>query len=207
MDDSFDFERMIAGDLYRTEPLIGRIVACRELMLEYNALGVHDSARRHELLRQMLGEVGEGCVIVAPFHCDYGTQISLADGVFINYDCTFLDCGPIRIGERTLIGPQVGIYTALHPIDAELRAEAYEFARGVEIGRDVWIGGHATILPGVSIGDEAIVGAGSVVTRDVAPRTIVAGNPARVLREIADDDREEALRLKQAYLEAAASMR
>ncbi len=198
-----DFELMLKGEFYQPGKLINRIVACRELMLEYNALGAHDSARRKEILKDMLGSVGEGCVVVAPFHCDYGTQVHLADGAFVNYDCTFLDEAPIRIGARSLIGPQVGIYTAQHPIDPEVRSQGYETAAGVTIGEDVWVGGHSTILPGVTIGDGAIIGAGAVVTRDVAPRTIVAGNPARPIREVSEEDCVRWRELRQAYLEAS----
>ena len=117
--------------------------------------------------------------IRAPIFVDYGYNIFVGDGVFLNYGCVLLDVCPIRIGDGTQIGPGVQVYAADHPRDAEGRASGLEMGRPVTIGGNVWIGGHAIILPGVTVGDDAIVGAGSVVTRDVAPGTSVAGNPAR----------------------------
>jgi maltose O-acetyltransferase len=134
---------------------------------------------RHALLRERLADVGADAVIRPPFHCDYGYNIHLADGVFLNFNCVILDVVEVSIGERTQVGPAVQIYAADHPRDAETRRSGLEFGRPVRIGRDVWIGGGAIILPGVTIGDRAVIGAGSVVTRDVGEGQTVTGNPAR----------------------------
>ena len=132
--------------------------------------------------RERLGRVGKDAVIRPPFHCDYGYNINIGDGVFLNFNCVILDVVEVVIGDRTQIGPATQIYAADHPRDAETRRTGLEFGRPVRIGSDVWIGGGAIILPGVTIGDGAVIGAGSVVTRDVAAGQTVAGNPARPKR-------------------------
>ncbi len=134
------------------------------------------------LLRELLASVGEGAYIRPPFHCDYGYNISLGAGVFLNFNCIILDVVKVAIGDRTQIGPGVQILTADHPRDPAQRRAGLEFGRPIVIGADVWIGGGAIILPGVTIGDGAIVGAGAVVTRDVAAGATVVGNPARERR-------------------------
>ena len=133
-------------------------------------------------LAALFGSVGKDVYIEAPFHCAYGFNIEIGDGVYFNAGCTILDSGSVKIGARTLFGPNVQIYCAEHHREADLRAAGHEIARPVDIGADVWIGGGAVILPGVSIDDGAVIGAGSVVTRDVASNAIIVGNPARPIR-------------------------
>jgi maltose O-acetyltransferase len=176
--------RMLAGEPYRADDPELRADALRadRLMRLYNATGAHEEERRAELLAELLAASGEGVVLRPPFHCDYGYNIRLGRGVFANYGCVFLDVGPIEIGDATQIGPQVQILAADHPRDPALRRQGWESGRPVRVGRNVWIGGGAILLPGVTVGDDAIIGAGSVVTRDVGPGATVAGNPARVLR-------------------------
>src|SRR3981081_1943218 len=147
--------------------------------VRYNAALALPVSERHALLSERLGHVGTGAVIRPPFFCDYGYNIRLGDGVFLNFNCVILDVVEVTIGDRTQIGPAVQIYAADHPRDAQARASGLEFGRKVRIGRDVWIGGGAIILPGVTIGDGALIGAGSVVTPDVGADQTVAGNPAR----------------------------
>jgi maltose O-acetyltransferase len=154
--------------------------AARQWMARYNAAMAASPAERRDLLRQRMGEVGEGAIIRPPFHCDYGYNIRLGRGVFMNFNGVILDICEVVIGDQTQIGPGVQILTADHPRDAAQRAEGIEFGKPVTIGRNVWIGGGAIILPGVTIGDDAIIGAGSVVTRDVAEGATAVGNPARV---------------------------
>ena len=156
--------------------------AAKQWMARYNAAMAASPAERRDLLRQRMGEVGEGAVIRPPFHCDYGYNIRLGRGVFMNFNCVVLDVCEVEIGDQTQIGPGVQILTADHPRDPGQRAEGIEFGRSVTIGRNVWIGGGAIILPGVSIGDDAIIGAGSVVTRDVPEGATAVGNPARLKR-------------------------
>jgi len=154
--------------------------AAKQWMARYNAAMGASPADRRDLLRQKMGEVGEGAIIRPPFHCDYGYNIRLGRGVFMNFNCIVLDVCEVEIGDQTQIGPAVQILTADHPRDAAQRAEGVEFGKPVTIGRNVWIGGGAIILPGVTIGDDAVIGAGSVVTRDVPEGATAMGNPARM---------------------------
>lgn len=174
-------QKMLAGELYVAtgEELAADARRVAEWMDRYNA-SIAATQRDHAaLLREMLAEVGEGAYIRPPFHCDYGYNISLGKGVFLNFNCIILDVVKVTIGDRTQIGPGVQILTADHPRDPAQRRAGLEFGRPVTIGADVWIGGGAIVLPGVTIGDEAIVGAGAVVTRDVPAGATVVGNPAR----------------------------
>lgn len=153
--------------------------AAKQWMARYNAAMGATPADRRDLLRQKMGDVGEGAIIRPPFHCDYGYNIRLGRGVFMNFNCVVLDVCEVEIGDQTQIGPGVQILTADHPRDAAQRAAGVEFGKPVTIGKNVWIGGGAIILPGVTIGDDAVIGAGSVVTRDVPEGVTVVGNPAR----------------------------
>ena len=174
-------QKMLAGELYVAtgEELAADARRVAEWMDRYNA-SIAATQRDHAaLLREMLAEVGEGAYLRPPFHCDYGYNISLGKGVFLNFNCIILDVVKVTIGDRTQIGPGVQILTADHPRDPAQRRAGLEFGRPVTIGADVWIGGGAIVLPGVTIGDEAIVGAGAVVTRDVPAGATVVGNPAR----------------------------
>src|SRR5882724_5176220 len=173
-------QKMLAGELYRTDTeLAAEQLATRAWLARYNASLALPVSQRHVILSERLGNIGKDAVIRPPFFCDYGYNIRLGDGVFLNFNCVILDVVEVSIGDRTQIGPAVQIYAADHPRDAETRREGLEFGRPVRIGRDVWIGGGAIILPGVSIGDGAVIGAGSVVTRDVGAGATVMGNPAR----------------------------
>ena len=175
--------RMLAGALYR--PGDADLVALRRraqrLMRDYNATTYGDDAARAALLTALLGS-WNNAVIRPPFHVDYGAHIHFGPGCFVNYGCVMLDVCEIRIGAGTQIGPNVQILAADHPRAAESRAAGLELGRPVTVGENAWIGGGAILLPGVTVGRDAIVGAGAVVTRDVAPGTTVAGNPARPLR-------------------------
>ncbi len=175
-------QKMLAGELYVAtgEELAADARRVAEWMDRYNASIAATQKNYPALLREMLAEVGEGAYIRPPFHCDYGYNISLGKGVFLNFNCIILDVVKVRIGDRTQIGPGVQILTADHPRDPAQRRAGLEFGRPVKIGADVWIGGGALVLPGVTIGDEVIVGAGAVVTRDVPAGATVVGNPARV---------------------------
>jgi maltose O-acetyltransferase len=153
----------------------------KELLRRYNATTEEDD--RVSLLRELLATVGDKPWIEPPFYCDYGTNIAVGDRFYANAGCTVLDCARIQIGDNVLLGPNVQLYAATHPLDASLRRDGLEYAEPITIGDDVWIGGAAIVLPGVTVGDRAIVGAGSVVTNDVPADAVVAGNPARVLRD------------------------
>jgi maltose O-acetyltransferase len=177
-------QTMLAGDLYDPgDPEIQAAqAATREWLVRYNGSLALPPAERRRLLAERLGAVGEGTVIRPPFFCDFGTNISVGAGVFLNFNCVILDVCAVSIGEKTQIGPLVQILAADHPRDPASRSAGLEFGRPITIGCNVWIGGGALIMPGVSVGDDAIIGAGSVVTRDVPPGATVVGNPARPVR-------------------------
>jgi maltose O-acetyltransferase len=174
-------QKMIDGELYRpADPEIAADIAANQAWLaRYNAMLGKSQAERLAVLRERLAAAGDNCDIRPPFHCDYGFNIRLGTGVFMNFNCVILDVTHVLIGDRTQIGPNVQIYAADHPRDVAQRRDGLEFARPIAIGSDVWIGGNAVILPGVTIGDNAVIGAGSVVTRDVSSGATVIGNPAR----------------------------
>jgi len=176
-------QRMLAGELYRADDadIQAAQAATRDWLVRYNAALGMTPAQRHSLLAERLGAAGEGSEIRPPFHCDYGFNLHLGRGVFLNFDCVILDVVRVEIGDGTQIGPAVQIYTADHPRDPAQRREGWEFGKPVVIGRNVWIGGGAILLPGVTVGDDALIGAGSVVTRDVPAGETVAGNPARIV--------------------------
>jgi maltose O-acetyltransferase len=178
------YQRQQAGDWYH--PADAELEAARQrgaaLQERYNATPEADIATRQAILRELLGRVGEGCNLRSRVSCDYGTNIRLGDRVFMNFDCVLLDCAVIEIGDDTQIAPAVQIYTADHPLDPAARRSGLERARPVRVGRNVWIGGGAILLPGITIGDDAVIGAGAVVNRDVPAGAVVVGNPARVVR-------------------------
>ena len=178
-------EKMLAGELY--DPLDAELVAARtrarDLCWDLNATRDSDEALRRRILTDLFGAGGDTVWMQPPFFCDYGTNIRLGNRVFFNFNCVVLDVCEVRIGDFTLFGPAVQIYTAMHPMEAALR-RTQEFAKPIVIGSDVWVGGGAIICPGVTIGARSVIGAGSVVTRDVPAGVFAAGNPCRVVREI-----------------------
>jgi maltose O-acetyltransferase len=176
-------QKMLAGELYTADDpeLVADAARAGDWMRRYNATTASSPDGPRALLREGLAHVGVGVTVRSPFLCDYGYNIHLEDRVFINYGCIILDVVAVHIGHGTQIGPGVQILTADHPRQAALRARMFECGRPIAIGGNVWIGGGAIILPGVTIGDDAIIGAGSIVTRDVPAGATVAGNPARVL--------------------------
>lgn len=178
---------MLAGELY--DPLDPELVAARsrarDLCQSLNQSRDAEAEKRRGILRELFGRGGDTVWMQPPFHCDYGTNILLGERVFFNFNCVVLDVCEVRIGSFTLFGPAVQIYTAMHPMNAELRRKQ-EFAQPVDIGSDVWVGGGAIILPGVHIGPRSVIGAGSVVTRDIPDAVFAAGNPCRVIREITE---------------------
>ena len=179
-------EKMLAGAPYdpSDQELIAARQRARDLCQALNATREGDPHERRRILRDLLGAGADSASIQPPFFCDYGFNIELGERVFFNFNCVVLDVCSVRIGDFTLFGPAVQIYTATHPLDAEQRRRE-ELGKPIEIGSDVWVGGGAIILPGVKIGARAVIGAGSVVTRDVPEGVLAAGNPCRVVRQIA----------------------
>ena len=180
-------EKMLAGELYDAmDPdLVAARQRARDLCQALNATHESEKEARLTILRELFASGGDTVWMQPPFYCDYGSNIELGTRVFFNFNCVVLDVCRVRIGDYTLFGPAVQIYTATHPMNAELR-RTRELAKPVEIGSDVWVGGGAIILPGVRIGNGAVIGAGSVVTRDIPERVFAAGNPCRVIREISE---------------------
>ena len=174
-------EKMLAGEFYIADDpeLIEDNKRISAWMDRFNASQCHTPEQRRSLLQEAFDEVGENVNIRPPFYCDYGYNISLGSGVFLNFNCIILDVAKVSIGDMTQIGSGVQILTADHPREPELRARMLEFGRPVTIGANVWIGSGAILLPGVTIGDNAVIGAGSVVTRDIPESAIARGNPAR----------------------------
>ena len=177
-------EKMFAGELYTAQDaeIQADLAATTEWLTRFNAPVALGREERRKLLRERLGAVGEGAFIRPPFFCDYGFNIHLGKGVFLNFNCVILDVVEVIIGDDTQIGPGVQILTADHPRDPAIRRSGLESGRPIRVGANVWLGAGALILPGVTIGDNAIVGAGSVVTRNVPAGATVAGNPARPLK-------------------------
>lgn len=174
-------EKMLAGELYRPDDELALDSRRASAWMDrYNSTIDRTLPERHALLSELFAAVGEGATIRPPFHCDYGYNISLGAGVFLNFNCCILDICAVSIGDLTQIGPGVQILGADHPRDPVERRALLEFGRPIRIGANVWIGGGALIMPGVTIGDDAIIGAGSVVTRDVPAGATVVGNPARM---------------------------
>jgi maltose O-acetyltransferase len=173
-----EFEKMLAGEMYHPgdAAIQAEQAATTDWLLHYNTCPVGD---RHELLTRRLESAGDGSQIRPPFYCDYGFNIALGANVFLNFNCVILDVVEVSIGDGTQIGPAVQIYAAHHPRDPATRKAGLEFGRPVRIGKNVWIGGGAIILSGITVGDDAIIGAGSVVTKDVPAGATARGNPAR----------------------------
>lgn len=172
-------ERMLRGELYRVDDVLRADSARAQALLErFNA------APDDAVLRELLGHLGEGVLIRPPFRCDYGTQISIGAGTFVNFDCVMIDVAPIRIGEDCQIATNVQLLTATHPIEPGPRREGWESGEPIAIGDNVWLGGGVIVCPGVTIGDDTVVGAGAVVTSDLPPGVVAFGVPARVQREI-----------------------
>ena len=180
-------DKMLAGELYDAlDPdLVRDRDRARDLCQTLNATRESDREIRRHILLQLFGKGGDTVWMQPPFYCDYGSNIELGEPVFFNFNCVVLDVCPIKIGDFTLFGPSVQILTPVHPLEARLRRKQ-EYGKPIEIGSDVWVGGGALILPGVRIGSKSVIGAGSIVTRDVPEGVFAAGNPCRVIREITE---------------------
>jgi maltose O-acetyltransferase len=184
---SSEREKMLAGELYDAmDPeLVAARGRARDLCLDLNVTRETDVEARRRILQSLFGRGGDTVWMQPPFHCDYGANIELGERVFFNFNCIVLDVCRVRIGDYTLFGPGVQNQTPLHPMNAVQRRDR-EYGRPIDIGADVWVGGGALILPGVRIGSRSVIGAGSVVTRDVPDDVFAAGNPCRVIRTIAE---------------------
>ncbi len=165
--------------------------ACQERLYDYNMTRPSEGGKRFQLLKEMFAELGEGCYIEPPLHSNFGGHhVHFGKGIYANYNLTLVDDTHIYVGDYTMIGPNVIIATAGHPILPELREKGYQYNIPVRIGRNCWIGAGAVLLPGVTVGDNTVIGAGSIVTKDIPANVVAVGNPCRVLREIGEHDRK-----------------
>lgn len=199
MNNKSERDKAKAGELYDANfdpELFADRIACKDLCHRYNALAPSQLSERATVIGQLFAKVGKNCFIEQSFYCDYGYNIEIGDNFFANHNLVVLDAAKVTIGNNVFIAPNCGIYTATHPLDVARRNRGLEYARPICIGNNVWIGGGVTLLPGVTIGDNVVVGAGSVVTHDVEPSVVVAGNPARTIRHLTSEQVEAGWRLR-----------
>lgn len=185
-------DRMFTGDLYLPgdATIMEEQTACLELLYTFNQTHPSELEKRNQLLKQMFAEIGENCYIEPPFHANFGGKhVHFGKNVYANFNLTLVDDGHIYVGDYTMFAPGVIVATAGHPILPELREKVYQYNMPVHIGRNCWIGAGAIILPGITIGDNVVVGAGSVVTKDLPSNVVAVGNPCHVIREVSEHDR------------------
>lgn len=184
--DLTEFAKMRSGLLYNPadEELLQKRRRALDLTEKLNSYISSDSQKAAEIARELFGFIGENTAIMARFACDYGENISIGSNCYINYNCVVLDCANVTIGDNVLIGPNCGIYTAIHPLESEVRLLGLETAKPVTIKNGAWLGGNVTILPGVTIGEKSVIGAGSVVTKDIPDHVLAYGNPCKVIKTL-----------------------
>ena len=186
-------EKMLAGELYDAnynEDLIKERIKAKDLCFEYNHTLPSKMETRNEILRQLLGSTKENFLIEPNFWCDYGFNIHIGENFYSNHNLVILDPAKVEFGDNVFLGPNCGFYTAGHPLDYKTRNKGLEFAKPIKVGNNVWFGANVTVLPGVTIGDNTVIGAGSVVTKDIPSNVVAVGNPSKVLREIGEHDKE-----------------
>lgn len=186
MSNNTEKEKMLNGEMYNPyDPeLVEERKQARLLFQKFNAIGDENIKERFKVLFELIPNAGKGLFIEPPFFCDYGYNIKAGEHVFMNFNCCILDVMEVTIGDHCMFGPNVQIYTATHPLEAEARNSGREFGKPITIGKNVWIGGNATICPGVTIGDNVVIGAGAVVTKNIPANVFVAGNPAKLIKHI-----------------------
>ena len=186
-----EYEKMISSKLYNsTDPeLIMLRNKAQDLCYEYNLLRPSDKSKQQDIMKKLLGSIGSKYEIRPPFYCDYGFNISIGDNFFANFNTVFIDCSRIVIGNNVMFGPNCCIDGAGHPTDSTRRNAGFEYAYPITIEDDVWLGSGVHIMPGITIGRGCVIGAGSIVTKDIPPHSLAVGNPCHVIREITDEDR------------------
>ncbi len=185
-------QKMLDGDLYFSfgEELFNERQFVKEIIFDFNNLRPQEVEKRNELLKKLLGSYGEKFFIEPPFRCDYGYNISIGENFYSNYNLVILDCARVTIGDNVLIGPNVNLFAAGHPVDVDLRLKEFEYAFPINIGDNVWVGGGVTINAGVNIGDGTVIASGSVVTKDIPANVVAGGNPCKVIRKIDENDKK-----------------
>ena len=180
-------EKMLAGKLYSPDSdsvLFGERINCKKLCQKYNNLSPDEIETRQEFIRKIVGKTKDKFYIEQPFYCDYGYNIELGENFYSNHNLIILDCAKVKFGDNVFIGPNCGFYTAEHPLDYKIRNQGLEFARPITVGNNVWIGGGVTVVSGVTIGKNVVIAAGAVVTRDVPDNCVVAGVPAKKIKDL-----------------------
>lgn len=188
-----EFEKLHSGDIYYPsgDEIMEKQLGCLDMLYDFNSTRPTELKKRAEMLKNMFAEIGEDCYIEPPLHSNWGGKhVHFGKNVYANFNLTLVDDTHIYVGDYTMLGPNVVLATAGHPILPELREKAYQFNMPIHIGRNCWLGAGVIVLPGVTIGDNTVIGAGSVVTKDIPSNCVAVGNPCRVLREINDRDRE-----------------
>jgi len=183
-------EKMMNGMIYDANydpQLIAERMECKELCRDYNDLRPKETEKRTSLLRRLLGNTKSNILIEQPFYCDYGYNISVGENFYANFNLVILDGAKVTFGDNVFIAPNCGFYTAKHPEDPTERNKGLEYARPITVGNNVWIGANVNVLPGVSIGDNCTIGAGSIVTKDIPANSVAVGNPCRVIRKISEN--------------------
>lgn len=197
----FDYQEMLLGNLYLAGNILpeNKSIHGKKIIQKINNTPIEEKETIVALERQVFGETGDNLYVTPPFQVDYGRHVEIGNNFYANMDCIFLDVNKIKIGNNVMVGPRVSFYTAGHPIDPQIRIEELEFGLPITVEDNVWIGGSATILPGVTIGKNSIIAAGAVVTKDVAANTIVGGNPAQLIRAINEEDKRYWNKKKEEY--------
>lgn len=190
-----EWERMLEGKMYNdfSDELFVKRVTAKKIFKEYNKTNDNDVTLRNKLLKDLFENIGERVWIEPDFRCEFGKNITIENDVYINFGCIILDCNKVVIGEHTLIGPNCGLYAANHAIDKEERINGGCIGKPIHIGKNVWLGGDVKVLGGVTIGDNTIIGTGSIVTKDIPSNCIAVGSPCKVLRYISDLDKTDYL--------------
>ncbi|MBE6856741.1 MAG: sugar O-acetyltransferase [Ruminococcus sp.] len=188
-------EKMLAGELYFSgdKELVDERVKAKKLCADYNSTVYNDYMKRDRVLTKLLGGKGENTVIEYNFFCDYGYNIKVGDNFYSNHNCVIIDCAPVTFGNNVFIGPNCGFYTAGHPLGATARNSGLEYAEPITVGNDVWIGGNVCVMPGVKIGDNVVIGGGSVVVKDIPSGSVAVGNPCRVIKKVPKSDIPDAI--------------
>ena len=183
--------KMISGKPYKAfdDVLLKERQYAKEQVFKFNSFRPNEITKRNEVLKKLLGKTKSTFFIEPPFRCDYGYNIEIGENFYSNYNLIILDCAKVIIGDNVLMGPNVSIYTAGHPLHYEKRNQEYEYAFPISIGNSVWIGGNVVINPGIMIGDNSVIGSGSVIVKDIPSDVIAIGNPCKILREISEDDK------------------
>lgn len=182
-------EKMLKGQIYdpNTEILIKERQNCKTLCQEYNNIPCQNMEERNALLTRLLGQTGKNFLVEQPFLCDYGYNIKIGENFYANHNLIILDPGSVEFGENVFIGPNCAFYTPLHPLDFKTRNQGLEYSKPIKVGNNVWFGGNVTVIGGITIGNNSVIGAGSVVTKDIPENVVVAGNPAKIIKNINND--------------------